>query len=46
VVAEASDDYDSLIKRVEGIVRRLAGPKGEAVEPPGASKAEGPSYWY
>jgi 1-acyl-sn-glycerol-3-phosphate acyltransferase len=46
VVAEASDDYDSLIKRVEGIVRRLAGPKGEAIEPPGASKAEGPSYWY
>jgi 1-acyl-sn-glycerol-3-phosphate acyltransferase len=46
VIADTSDDYDSLIKRVERIVRQLAGPKGEAVEPPGASKAEGPSYWY
>ena len=40
------DDYDSFIARAETVVRRLAGPKGEAVEPPGASRSEGPNYWY
>jgi 1-acyl-sn-glycerol-3-phosphate acyltransferase len=46
VAAEPHDDYDSLIARVERIVRGLAGPKGVAVEPPGASRSEGPTYWY
>ena len=40
------DDYDTYIARVEGTVRELAGPKGIAVEPPGASRSEGPNYWY
>lgn len=40
------DDYDSLIARVEGVVRHLAGPKGEAVDPPSGSRSEGPTYWY
>jgi hypothetical protein len=40
------EDYDSLIARVEAAVRTLAGPKGVAVEPAGASKSEGPTYWY
>ncbi len=46
VLPEEHDDYDSLIARVEHVVRRLAGPKGEAVEPPGHTKSEGPAYWY
>ena len=46
VAAESHEDYDGFIGRVESIVRRLAGPKGEAVEPPGASRSEGPTYWY
>ena len=46
VAAEPHDDYDTLIAKVEGIVRRLAGPKGEAVEEPGSSRSEGPTYWY
>jgi len=46
VVAHHDDDYDSLIARVERMVRHLAGPKGEAVEPPGHTKSEGPNYWY
>jgi 1-acyl-sn-glycerol-3-phosphate acyltransferase len=46
VAAEPHDDYDSYIARVESVVRTLAGPKGEAVEPPGGSKSEGPTYWY
>lgn len=44
--AESDEDYDSFIARVEGSVRRLAGPKGIAVEPPGSSRSEGPNYWY
>ena len=44
--AESDDDYDSFIAKVESVVRRLAGPKGEAVEPAGASRSEGPTYWY
>ena len=44
--AAPHDDYDSFISRVESVVRRLAGPKGVAVEPPGASRSEGPNYWY
>ena len=46
VAARADDDYDSYIARVEAVVRTLAGPKGIAVEPPGASRSEGPNYWY
>lgn len=46
VKAEPEDDYDSLISRVERVVRRLAGPKGEAVEPAGSTRSEGPTYWY
>lgn len=46
VAPEQNDDYDTYIARVEGVVRRLAGPKGEAVEPPGSSRSEGPNYWY
>lgn len=44
--AAPHDDYDSFISRVESVVRRLAGPKGVAVEPPGESRSEGPNYWY
>jgi len=44
--AEPHDDYDTFISRVESIVRRLAGPKGVAVEPPSAARSEGPTYWY
>jgi 1-acyl-sn-glycerol-3-phosphate acyltransferase len=40
------DDYDAFIERVEAEVRGLAGPKGIAVEPPGATRSEGPNYWY
>jgi 1-acyl-sn-glycerol-3-phosphate acyltransferase len=43
---EPHDDYDTYIAKVETVVRNLAGPKGEAVEPPGASRSEGPNYWY
>jgi 1-acyl-sn-glycerol-3-phosphate acyltransferase len=43
---EHHDDYDSLIARVESVVRRLAGPKGEVVDPPSGSRSEGPTYWY
>jgi 1-acyl-sn-glycerol-3-phosphate acyltransferase len=46
VIAEADEDYDSLIARVEGSVRKLAGPKGIAVDATGGPKAEGPNYWY
>jgi len=46
IVPDPDDDYDSFIARAEMAVRRLAGPKGEAVEPPGASRSEGPNYWY
>ena len=46
VEPERHDDYDSLIARVERVVRRLAGPKGEAVDPPSGSRSEGPTYWY
>jgi hypothetical protein len=45
-LAEAGEDYDSFIARIEAIVRGLAGPKGIAIEPPGTSKSEGPTYWY
>jgi len=41
-----ADDYDSFIAAVENVVRHLAGPKGVAIEPPGASRSEGPNYWY
>jgi len=41
-----ADDYDSFIAAVESVVRHLAGPKGVAIEPPGASRSEGPNYWY
>jgi 1-acyl-sn-glycerol-3-phosphate acyltransferase len=44
--AEQDDDYDTYIARVEAVVRRLAGPKGDAVEPPGSVRSEGPNYWY
>lgn len=44
--AAPDDDYDSFISRIESVVRRLAGPKGVAVEPPGASRSEGSTYWY
>ena len=43
---QPDDDYDAFIARVEAAVRDLAGPKGIAVEPPGASRSEGPNYWY
>lgn len=46
VEPDPGDDYDSYIARVETIVRALAGPKGVAVEPSGASRSEGPTYWY
>jgi 1-acyl-sn-glycerol-3-phosphate acyltransferase len=46
VTPEPNDDYDSFIARVEAVVRALAGPKGEAVEPAGSSRSEGPTYWY
>jgi len=46
VAAEPHDDYDTFIARVEAVVRRLAGPKGEAVEPASATRSEGPNYWY
>ncbi len=44
--AEPGEDYDSFMARVEGRVRRLAGPKGIAIEPEGSSRSEGPNYWY
>jgi len=44
--ARSGDDYDAFIARVEGTVRALAGPKGVAIEPPGSSRSEGPTYWY
>ena len=46
LAAELHDDYDSFIARVEATVRRLAGPKGVAVEPPSSARSEGPTYWY
>jgi len=46
VAAEAGEDYDGFIARVEGTVRALAGPKGIAVDPPSTSRSEGPTYWY
>jgi long-chain acyl-CoA synthetase len=45
VAPEPGEDYDGFIARVETEVRRLAGPKGVEVDPPGA-RAEGPNYWY
>jgi long-chain acyl-CoA synthetase len=44
--ATPKDDYDSFTARIESTVRRLAGPKGVAVDPPSSSKSEGPTYWY
>ncbi len=44
--AAEGDDYDGFISRIEAKVRALAGPKGVAIEPPGASKSEGATYWY
>lgn len=44
--AEAGEDYDSFTSRMEATVRRLAGPKGIAVDPPSTAKSEGPNYWY
>ena len=44
--AEPGDDYDTFIARAESSVRTLAGPKGVAIEPPGATRSEGPNYWY
>ena len=46
LAAQSGDDYDSFIGRVESRVRALAGPKGLAIEAPGASKSEGATYWY
>jgi len=46
LVAEPDEDYDTFIARVESAVRKLAGPKGIEVEPPGVSRSEGPNYWY
>lgn len=46
VSAEPGEDYDSFTERIEGVVRRLAGPKGIAVEPPSGARSEGPTYWY
>ena len=46
IQAGPEDDYESYIQRVEASVRRLAGPKGVAIEPPGGSRSEGPNYWY
>jgi 1-acyl-sn-glycerol-3-phosphate acyltransferase len=46
LVAAPDEDYDAFIARVERTVRDLAGPKGIAVEPPGATRSEGPTYWY
>jgi 1-acyl-sn-glycerol-3-phosphate acyltransferase len=46
LIAAQGEDYESFIGRTEAAVRRLAGPKGIAVEPAGASKSEGPTYWY
>jgi len=44
--AAEGEDYDAFIARVESMVRMLAGPKGVEVEPAGASRSEGPTYWY
>ena len=46
LAATPHEDYDAFIARVEAAVRALAGPKGVEVEPPGASRSEGPNYWY
>jgi 1-acyl-sn-glycerol-3-phosphate acyltransferase len=46
VHAGPDDNYESYIQRVEASVRQLAGPKGVAIEPQGASRSEGPNYWY
>jgi 1-acyl-sn-glycerol-3-phosphate acyltransferase len=46
VQATPDEDYDAFIGRIETVVRRLAGPKGVAVDPPSSSKSEGPTYWY
>jgi 1-acyl-sn-glycerol-3-phosphate acyltransferase len=40
------EDYDAFTSRIETTVRRLAGPKGIAVDPPSTSRSEGPTYWY
>jgi 1-acyl-sn-glycerol-3-phosphate acyltransferase len=44
--AGPGEGYESFIGRVEAAVRTLAGPKGVAIEPAGASRSEGPNYWY
>lgn len=44
--AEPGEDYDTFTSRIESTVRRLAGPKGIAVDPPSTSRSEGPTYWY
>ncbi|HKC20685.1 MAG TPA: lysophospholipid acyltransferase family protein [Candidatus Dormibacteraeota bacterium] len=46
LTAEPGEDYDGFTARIEGVVRRLAGPKGIAVDPPSSAKSEGPTYWY
>ncbi|HSS61496.1 MAG TPA: lysophospholipid acyltransferase family protein [Candidatus Limnocylindrales bacterium] len=46
LLAGRDEDYDAFTARIEGVVRELAGPKGVAVEPPGGSRSEGPTYWY
>ena len=46
IVARSGEDYDGFTSRIEAIVRRLAGPKGIAVDPPSTAKSEGPTYWY
>jgi 1-acyl-sn-glycerol-3-phosphate acyltransferase len=46
VMPDPGEDYDVFTSRIEAIVRRLAGPKGIAVDPPSTAKSEGPTYWY
>lgn len=45
-LARDGEDYEGFINRVESSVRALAGRKGIAIEPPGATKSEGATYWY
>ena len=46
MAAAEGEDYDGFTSRIEATVRRLAGPKGIAVEAPNSSRSEGPTYWY
>ena len=46
ITAAEGEDYDAFTARMEAAVRRLAGPKGVAVDPPSSSRSEGPTYWY